>query len=232
MQIELDLRPRTWGGKRAGAGRPKKLGRREPMHRVRPYVPAYHPIHIVLRVRKDVGRLRKRPVYEAAHAALWHSLQRRNDFRLVHISIQHNHVHLLVEIETRESLIRGMQGLAITLARRINRSLGRRGKVFAFRYHATEICSRKQARHALAYVLNNWRRHREDLASCKSRAADTDPYSSGSSFHSWSRAPRDAWPGYAPLPVSAARTWLLVEGWQVHGLIDPREVPCRTRTDS
>ncbi len=63
------------------------------------------------------------------------------------------------------------QSLAITAARAINRAAGRRGKVFAFRYHATRITTPRQMRNTLAYVLNNWRRHGEDQRSARARAA-------------------------------------------------------------
>ena len=53
--------------------------------------------------------------------------------------------------------------------------------MFPDRYHARIIGSRRQARHALAYVLNNWRRHGEDRA----RRWLVDPFSSGATFAGW-----------------------------------------------
>ena len=73
-----------------------------------------------------------------------------------------------LEMPAPAALARGMQGLQISAARRINAAITKRsghersGKVFSDRYHAQANKSRRQARHALAYVLNNWRRHRED----------------------------------------------------------------------
>ena len=220
MQIELDLESYTWGGRRKGAGRPRSPDRSDPTHRRRPEVSPHRPLHVTLRVLRSVGRLRKRPIYAAVRRALQLALD-RGDFRIVHISIQHNHIHLLVEVEFRESLSRGMQGFAIAIARAINRAQGRRGKVFAYRYHATEIDSPKQARHALAYVLNNWRRHREDTS-----GAPIDRYSSAVWFTGWAGSPRFQSPaGYEPLPVANPQSWLLVVGWQEHGLIDMYERP-------
>src|SRR4029078_6555093 len=88
----------------------------------------------------------------------------RTDYRIVHASIQSNHLHLLVEADSKDALRSGMQGFAISAARRLNRELGRpRGHVFAFRYHATTIASPPQARNAISYIVNNWRHHRRDL---------------------------------------------------------------------
>jgi REP-associated tyrosine transposase len=225
MQLDLALEPPTWGGKRTGAGRPRSGTRRDPLHRTRPSVNRHKPHHIVLRVRRAVGRLRREPIFHAIRIAMRRSLA-RSDFRIVHISIQHNHIHLLVEAETRLALTLGMQSLAIAIAKAINRSLARSGKVFEFRYHATEITAPKQARNALAYVLNNWRRHREDLATSRTRAAHVDPYSSALSFGGWAGNPTFTPPvGYIPLPVARAQTWLLTVGWQKHGALRLRECP-------
>jgi len=49
-------------------------------------------------------------------------------------------------------------------ARAINRATGSCDDVFADRYHSSQIRTASYARHALAYVLNNWRRHREARA--------------------------------------------------------------------
>ena len=97
-----------------------------------------------------------------------------------------------------------MQSFAINAAKAINRAWGRGGKVFAFRYGANPIKTRRYARNAISYVLNNWRRHREDFFDGAARAAKLDEYSSAISFDGWERTykrPVD----YDPLPVSAPR---------------------------
>ena len=109
-------------------------------------------------------------------------------------------------------------------ARAINGDWGSCGKVFTYRYHASQIRTARYARHALAYVLNNWRRHREDFANGRMLTANLDEYSSALRFDGWTRTfarPRD----YEPFPVSPAKTWLLRDGWRRYGLIDPHECP-------
>ena len=214
--------------------RRRKLGRKrtgrcsDSPHRTRPVHARQHPVHVVLRTLPGVPRLRRGHVLRAARQALRKALA-RTEFRVVHVSLQHNHVHFLVEAADREALTRGMQGLAISLARRINRACGRRGKLFAHRYHATAITSPRQTRNALAYVLNNWRRHREDRAPGRARVTALDPYSSALSFDGWRDGTRFAVPdGFALLPVARAETWLLTVGWRTHAPpLDWREVPAR-----
>ena len=217
------------GGWRPGAGR-KPTGKRVgPAHRQRVELDPRHPLHVTLRATAAVGRLRKRHAYQAARAALTKQLE-RDDFRVVHVSIQHNHVHLIVEAADRHALARGVQRLCISMSRRLNRRLGRTGAVFAHRYDARAITSPRQARHCLSYVMNNWRRHREDWRTPETRRAVVDPYSSAPQFDGWCElSPDEARaslpPAYEPLPTARATTWLLTTGWRRHGAIDTHERP-------
>jgi REP element-mobilizing transposase RayT len=90
------------------------------------------------------------------------SLSRAKDrlgARIVHYSVQRDHLHLIVEAEDTRSLSRAMQGLSVRIAKALNRALGRKGKVFADRFHDRVLTSPRQVRHALAYVLCNARKH-------------------------------------------------------------------------
>src|SRR5689334_8269405 len=171
-------------GKRPGAGRPRGRWRSDPPHRRRPELSPRHPVHVVLRTYLD--RLRVGKVYAAIRRVLKHFLG-RDDFRVVHLSIQTNHIHLLVEATDRRALWKGMQSLASRCAHALNAAFGceRGGNVFPHRYHATQITKPWQARSALAYVLNDWRKHSEDLVDAVTMKAKLDPYSSGISFTGW-----------------------------------------------
>jgi hypothetical protein len=120
----------------------------------------------------------------------------------------------------------------LPLTREQRRALGacrRRGSVFPDRFHQEIITSRKQARHTLAYVLNNWRKHRED-GSELAKTWNVDPYSTGVLFDGWKEREeavvlwrwRDT---YDPLVVYLPKTWLLREGWRMYGLVGFRDVP-------
>jgi REP element-mobilizing transposase RayT len=176
------------GGKRRGAGRKPKGARAGAPHTQRPEIKPSHALHIVLRVDPGVGSLRRRVMYRAMRQATVTAALRER-IRIVHISLQRTHVHLLVEAESKRALSRGLQGFQISAARHINTALGdgrrrRRGRVFSDRYHLEVITSPTGARHALAYVLNNWRKHGEDRQGA-ARAWLVDPFSSGISFPDW-----------------------------------------------
>ena len=207
----------THGGRRRGAGRKKTNKRRGGPHRARPELSSRHPVHVTLRARRLHPEMRRRDYYAVIRKVLEHYLG-RTDFRIVHGSIQNTHFHFLVEASNKRALTLGMQSLAIRLSHALT---GGRGKVFEERYHAVQIRTARQARNTLAYVLNNWRRHRVWAGD-----APVDPYSSGVTFGGWSERVRFTLPaGYVPLPVSSPQTSLLRSDWKQYGLIDPFERP-------
>ena len=162
--------------------------------------------------------MRRRDYYSVIRTVLATYLG-REDFRVVHGSIQDSHFHFLIEAAGKRALSRGAQSLAIRLSKALT---GGRGKVFEERYHAVQILSARQARNTLAYVLNNWRRHRADGTS----QAPVDRYSSGVTFTGWSERFRLRLPEeYEPLSLSQPRTSLLASDWKRYGLIDPYERP-------
>jgi putative transposase len=83
----------------------------------------------------------------------------RAGFRIVHYSVQHNHVHLIVEAGSTRELASGVRGLAVRIARRVNRLLFRGGRFWADRWHGRALTSPRQVRNALVYVLQNHRKH-------------------------------------------------------------------------
>jgi hypothetical protein len=144
--------------------------------------------------------------------------------RLVQWSVQRDHVHLLVEPESERALSRGVQGLCIRFAKAINRVLGRRGRVFADRYHAVPLRSPRQTRNALAYVLLNARHHAAGRH--EQLSASLDACSSSPCFEGWT-TPRPPTRGPWCTTITRASTWLLRTGWRCHGLIHPLEIPGR-----
>ena len=92
------------------------------------------PVHVTWRMMDGVWNLRTRRCFGALSRAFWGGANRFG-FRLVHYSVQGNHVHLLVEAEDEKALSRGMKGLGVRVAKGLNRVMGRQGKVLDDRYH-------------------------------------------------------------------------------------------------
>src|SRR3979490_1101102 len=160
-QLHLDL-PK-WGGPREGAGRPRTrphpgLDGPGVPHLRRPDFPSRVPVHVTQRLQPGVGYLRGHRSARLIEQAL-REVRERTGVRVIHYSIQGNHLHLIVEADTPAALSRGMQGLAIRLGRRLSALLARQGPVFADRYPSRPLKTPREVAFAVRYVLENHRRH-------------------------------------------------------------------------
>jgi len=236
---------RTWGGARTGAGRKPKGRRAGVSHRRRPAHAARHPLHLTLRIRHGLPALRQHGLFLEVRRALAAGRERFG-FRLVHFSVQRDHLHMLAEARDGRSLSRGVQGLSIRVAKALNRRLQRRGKVFAERYHARALTTPRAVRWALRYVLLNARKHERGAGAVP--FGFVDPCSSAAWFDGFARPPelvfgarqcREEFRRSAVIrqgrglraaldsPVVAARTWLLAVGFRRAGPFDVDDLPGR-----
>lgn len=218
QQIELFASRRSGrGGARLGAGRPKVQAHlRGTEHRTRPQHRAAQPVHVTLRAR--CRSLRSQYVARTVLQALRDS--QRQSFRIVQYSIQENHLHLLVEAADRSALSSGMRGLAVRMAKRVNRVLFRRGRFWADRWHGRALRSPREVRNALVYVINNRAKH-----SLRAGRLGLDPLSSAEWFLGFRQPLPRAFQCLTPRACTPPQTWLLGVGWKRHGLISIDEVP-------
>jgi REP element-mobilizing transposase RayT len=191
-------------------------------------VPRNCPSHVTLRLRSVTPSLRSARFLRELRPSLRRACE-RGGFRVVHYSVQRNHLHLLVESAGKEALGRGMKAISARVARAAQRAFGLSGPVLHGRYHLRVLRTPREVRSALAYVLLNARKHwRERHES--SPPEGLDAASSGRWFDGWRRVPGEREPPSAPAEppeVAPPRTWLLSLGWRRHGLVDPAEVPGR-----
>jgi len=177
-------------------------------------------------------------------------------FRIVHFSVQRDHLHLIVEAKDKRALSSGMRSVAIRIARYVNDLLLRRGPLWSGRWHGRALTSPRQVRNAIVYVLANFRKHAR-----RALRPGLDPYSSAAGFdgfREWSPVSgtpppfavnaawgltgwrRDTGPACAnrvaatePTPIArnaavgSSWTWLARVGWRERGLIGISEVPRR-----
>ncbi len=212
---QQELAFRTWGGKRRNAGRKRRTDETVP-HLRRPVLSERHPVHLTLRMRRGVWQLRTRRCFTTIRRALV-ELTKRPAVGFVHFSVQGNHIHLIAEAVDRASLSRGVQALAIRIARGLNAVMKRRGKVFAERYHEHVLKTPLEVHRALAYVLRNQAKH---AAEWGGSFAAIDRFSSGGLFTGWSKPlMADTASAQGPPLVKPARGWLLTTGWKRHGRI-------------
>src|SRR3954463_16705425 len=193
---QQDLPFRQWGGSRPGAGRKRGSGRRNVPHRPRRRF-RKGALHVTVRLRREVWNLRSHRCFRALRRSFAAGCVRFG-FRLIHFSVQGNHLHMIVEAPDAVALGRAMKGLEVRMARALNKVMRRRGKVFADRYHAHLLKSPREAANAIRYVLENWRRH--GLCGPGTDPRDVDPYCSTS------------WHGTKPALTAAPEGWMLCIG--------------------
>jgi REP element-mobilizing transposase RayT len=155
-------------------------------------------------MERDVWSLRSRRSYRVIEKA-FRGGRDRFGFRLNEYSVQGNHIHLIAEAVDATALARGIKGLSIRIALGLNRLMSRKGRVIADRWHQHILRTPSEVKRALAYVLNNFRKHQAQqrkLAPRSAPAAAQASTTAGAIIDRFSSA-------IAGAPIVRARTWLL-----------------------
>ena len=182
-------------------------------------------MHVTLRARSGLPSLRSERIHGMLRSVLLDQRKRRYAaaFQVVEFSVQRDHLHLIVEakgLAAHRELRSGVSGLVIAFAKRLNMMLGRRGKVWADRWHGRDLGSPTEVRNALVYVFRNVAKHGTRMIG----DGVVDAVSSAPRFNGWT-APLGWTLDNGPWPDTPPTTWLLGEGWRTRGggPIDPRE---------
>jgi REP element-mobilizing transposase RayT len=186
-------------------------------------------VHVTLRAA--FRPLRSQHVFPTVCLAIRGATEREPErFRIVHFSVQWDHVHLVVEARDERALSSGIRSVAIRVARYVNQLVIRRGRFWADRWHGRALTSPRAVRNVLVYVFGNFRKH-----ALRSLPRGIDVYSSALQFDGWrefqsGRAPPLAGPHShaalgAEVVVGCAKTWLGRIGWRRLGLLRIDEAP-------
>lgn len=147
-QTKLDLQKGRWGGRRKGCGRKRKHSPGV-AHRERETITRRTPAHVNMKYNtpiknKDFLRVLKRAILNS----------RKKGLRILHYSVQSNHIHFIIEADDNQLLERGMRSLTVTLVKGINK-----GKTQLQRYHLHVLRSPRETRNAVRYVAFNEKKH-------------------------------------------------------------------------
>lgn len=148
-------RKKPKGSKRGPKPRAERIG--FVAHRTRDEHLARNAVHVTMRCVARAPSLRAEVVLKAVGGVLRRAIRR--GVRVVHYSIQGNHLHLIAEGADKGSIARGMQWLFSRIAFEVNRVAGRSGSLFRDRHHRHELETPSEMRRALVYVLMNRRKH-------------------------------------------------------------------------
>ena len=91
----------------------------------------------------------------------------------------------------------------------LNKLWGRKGKVFAHRYHVHVLKTPSEVRNAIQYLYRNAEKHGRKVP-----AGWADPCTSIQWFDGFDDYPCST---TEPRPVAEAKTWLLSQGWRRAG---------------
>src|SRR6202012_746654 len=143
-----------------------------------------HPVHVTMKRVHAAPSLREQVVSKAILTE-FRELKARG-VRVIEYSIQHDHLHLMVEGQDAKQLSRKMQLLFSRVARAVNRVARRRGSLFRDRHHRRDLTSPTETRRALVYIFFNDRKHAAvDGWLSDSALAWLDPHSSAPWFEAW-----------------------------------------------
>ena len=142
-------------------GRPKKLtpSAHAISHRKRPGLRNKEVLHLTLKLRRGLQSLRRGKTFEAIKRSFY-KYSRREGFRLIHFSVQHDHLHLIAEADSKTPHASDAAPHGLT-ARQLNfvwqKISGKwTGRVFKERYHNWHLIRNpNEVRAALLYVLRN-----------------------------------------------------------------------------
>jgi REP element-mobilizing transposase RayT len=139
-----------------GAGRPAihDPGIR---HTERPLIKKPSSLHLTIKVEKIKADIKNKTVLSILKRAIQNA--RKQGLRVIHFSLEYDHVHLLIEAENNTTLGKGMQAFGVTFSKAINRVRKTTGKVYKHRYHFKAITSPKQLKNVMSYIFKNGVKH-------------------------------------------------------------------------
>jgi REP element-mobilizing transposase RayT len=171
-------------------------------HHGRPTLGPKSALHITLKATRAVPNLRARRRFAVIkNAFVKFCAPKELGFRLIHFAVLSNHLHFVVEADSKRALSLGMQKLLHSISRRLNalslrehgqsqstkagnyRKLpGWLGRVFADRYHAHLLRSPTEMQNAVHYVRTNADKHYSGGEVHTQSVDDIDPCSSFAFF--------------------------------------------------
>ena len=143
-----------------GAGRPAKVDRGI-RHISREKINRPSALHLTIKVRENKADIKNKRILKALHYAIRRA--RLQGLRVVHYTLEYNHVHLLVEANDNKSVQKGMQALGISFSKAINKIKQVKGSVYKHRHHFRKLNSRREYKNVIQYIFRNGIKHKRSL---------------------------------------------------------------------
>lgn len=144
-----------------GAGRPA-IHDRGIRHIARDKVTKHTSLHLTIKIERLKAGLRNKDVLKQLHDSI--KKARKIGLRVIHYTLEFDHVHLLVEVDSNQQLAKGMQSFGISFSKGINKIKAQVGKVFKTRYHFRKLKSPNEIKNVIFYILGNSLKHKKDFS--------------------------------------------------------------------
>jgi REP element-mobilizing transposase RayT len=115
-------------------------------------------MHLTIKVEKRKAGLKNKSILKVLKRAILKG--RSSGLRIIHFTLEYDHVHLLVESDCKIKLGRGMMRFGVTLAKGINKFQKGSGQVYKHRYHQRFINSGRDLKNVLNYIFKNGLKHK------------------------------------------------------------------------
>lgn len=144
-----------------GAGRPAihDIGIR---HLARPHLKKPSSLHLTIKIKKIKADIKNKSILSILKRAILNA--RKKGLRVLHYSLEYDHVHLLIEAENNTILGKGMQAFGVTLSKAINRVRKLKGGVYKHRYHFRQISSARELKNVMNYIFSNGMKHKTAMS--------------------------------------------------------------------
>lgn len=115
-------------------------------------------LHFTIKVRENKADIKNKRLLKILHHAIKRA--RLKKLKVLHYSLEYNHVHLLVEARDNQIIHQGMQAFGISFAKAINKIKFLKGRVYKNRYHFRKITSLRDYKNVLLYIFRNGIKHK------------------------------------------------------------------------
>lgn len=113
-------------------------------------------LHLTVKLNK--ADIQNKSILKALRYAICRA--RIQGLKIIHYSLEHNHIHLYAEADNNEVLAKGMKAFGVCLVKRINKFFKTVGTVYKHRYHLRILKSASDVKNVINYILKNGIKHK------------------------------------------------------------------------
>lgn len=117
-------------------------------------------LHLTIKLKKADIKIQNKAILKILRYAILRA--RLQGLKIIHYSLEHDHVHLhlYVECDDNEILGRSMKAFGVTLVKKMNKYFHKKGSAYKHRYHLRILKSASEVKNVINYILKNGMKHK------------------------------------------------------------------------